>query len=84
MVSSLDFQNRPILYSFFIFFNYLQNDGLLHFQFLTDQNGAPGTPGIHLTYFNCLRGARPDSEFGFSRVYLNWNFAYFADQKPVS
>ena len=41
--SSGDFQRYPTLYSKFITFNYLQNDGLLRPKLNTEQNGAPGT-----------------------------------------
>ena len=68
-VSSQNFQNRSSLCPFFIFFNYLQNDGLLHSWFITDQTGATGAhPGFHLNNFDWLRGVRPDSELDVSRV----------------
>ena len=40
--SDLDFQRYPTLYSKFITFNYLQNDGLLRPKLITEQNDTPG------------------------------------------
>ena len=74
----------PILYSFSVFFNYRDNYANHDLWFITEQNGAPGPPGIHLKYFERYASYLSDSESDVSGVHLAWNFAYFEDQKLIS
>ena len=74
----------PILYSFSVFFNYRAKHTNHNSRFITEQNGAPGPPGIHLKYFERYASYLPDSESDVSGVHQAWNFAYFEDQKLIS
>ena len=64
--SSCDFQRYRTLYSKFITFNYLQNDGLLRPKLITEQNGTPGP----LTLTACgVTSRTPNLDFLESKVF---------------
>ena len=74
----------PILYSFSVFFNYRDNYANHDLWFITEQNGAPGPPGFHLSTFKRNLFDLPDSESGVSGVHHAWNFTYFDDYELLS